>query len=89
MPNPLMNIFGGMMGGSGGMGNIFVQAVGAMMRGESPQDFLRGLANTEPKLRGLDLSDINATAQRVCQEHGVDPDKLTAEIKKTISSFAK
>ena len=90
MANPLMSIFGGMTGGSGGgIGNIFMQAVGAMLRGESPQDFMRGLANTEPKLRGLDLSDINATAQRVCQENGVDPDKLTAEIKKTISSFVK
>lgn len=89
MANPLMNIFGGMMGGSGGIGNVFMQAVGSMMRGESPQDFMRGLANTNPKLRGLDLSDINATAQRVCQEHGVDPDKLTEEIKKTISSFVK
>ena len=85
MANPLMSIFGG----SGGIGNIFMQAVGSMMRGESPQEFMRSLANTNPKLRGLDLSDINATAQRVCQEHGVDPGELTAEIKKTISSFVK
>lgn len=85
MANPLMNIFGG----GSGIGNIFMQAVGSMMRGESPQEFMRGLANTNPKLRGLDLSDINATAQRVCQEHGVDPGELTEEIKKTISSFVK
>ena len=48
-------LIGGMTGG-GGMGNIFMKAVGAMLRGESPQDFMRGLANTEPKLRGLDCS---------------------------------
>ena len=86
MANPLMSIFGG---AGGGMGNIFMQAVGSMMRGESPQDFMRSLANTNPKLRGMDFSDINATAQRVCRENGVDPDKLTEEIKKTISSFVK
>ena len=88
MANPLMSIFGGVMGGSGGgTGNILMQAVGSMMRGESPRDFLRNLANTNPKLQGLDLSDINATAQRVCQEKGIDPDKLTAEIKQFIAGI--
>ena len=88
MANSLMNLLGGMTGGSGG-NSILMQAIGAFMRGDSPKDFMRSLANTNPKLRGLDLSDINATAQRVCQEHGVDPDKLTEEIKKTIASFTK
>ena len=73
MGNPLMSIFGG--------GNLFMQAVGAMMRGESPQDFMRNLANTNPALRGVDLSDINGSAERICRERGVDPDKLTEQIK--------
>ena len=68
-----MSIFGG--------GNLFMQAVGAMMRGESPQDFMRNLANTNPALRGVDLNDINGSAERICRERGVDPDQLTAQIK--------
>ena len=68
-----MSIFGG--------GNLFMQAVGAMMRGESPQDFMRNLANTNPALRGVDLNDINGSAERICRERGVDPDKLTEQIK--------
>lgn len=84
MANPLMSIFGGLTGGAG---SIMIQAVGAFMRGESPQAFMQNLANTNPALRGLDLTDINATAQKVCKEHGVDPNKLTAEIKQTIAGI--
>jgi hypothetical protein len=77
-----MGIFGNMMGG--GNGNIFTQAVGAMMRGESPRDFMRQLASTNPALRGINLDDLNGEAQRICTEHGVDAGKLTAEIKQSI-----
>lgn len=78
MPNPLMNIFSGIAGGGG---NLFMQAVGAFMRGESPQEFMRNLANSRPELRGVDLNDINGSARKICQERGVDPDKLTEQIK--------
>ena len=30
---------------------------------------------------------INATAQKVCREHGVDAGKLTAEIQQKISTI--
>lgn len=83
MPNPLMQIFGG---GAGG-GNMLLQAFGAMMRGESPQAFLQNLANTNPQLRGLDLTDINATAQKVCRDHGVDPNQLAGEIKQKFDAM--
>ena len=79
MANPLMSIFGNLTGGNNG--GIFMQAVGCMMRGESPRDFMRKLAETRPELRGMNFDDINATAKRICQEHGVDADKLEAEIR--------
>ena len=78
MANSLMSFFGG------SNGNLFMQAVGAFMRGESPQVFLRNLAQTNPALRGIDLNDINGSARRVCQEHGVDADKLASEIKSKV-----
>jgi len=75
-----MNIFGG----AGGGNNLFMQAVGAMMRGESPQDFMRNLANTNPALRNIDLNDINGSAQKLCKERGIDANKLTEEIKQKV-----
>ena len=80
MANPLMSLFGG------GNGNLIMQAFGAMMRGESPQAFMQNLARTNPALRGLDLNDINGTAQRLCQERGIDADKLASEIKAKLPS---
>jgi hypothetical protein len=77
MANSLMSF----LGNFGGSSNIMMQAVGAFMRGDSPQAFLQNLARTNPNLRGLDLTDINATAQKVCSEHGVDANKLAADIK--------
>ena len=84
MANSLMNILSGIGGGNGGM---LMQAFGAMLRGESPQAFLQGLANTRPELRGLDLTDINAAAHKVCRDHGVDEQKLTAEIRQKFQSL--
>lgn len=83
MANPLMSIFGGMSGG----GNLLMQAVGAFMRGESPQAFMRSLASSRPELGGIDLSDLNGEAMRICRERGVDPNKLTEQIKATIANM--
>lgn len=79
MPNSLMNILGGL-----GNNNIMMQAIGAMMRGESPQTFMQNLARSNPQLQGLDLTNINATAEKVCRDHGVDPNKLTEQIKQSL-----
>lgn len=83
MANSLMSIFGNMMGGNG----LFMKAVGAMMRGESPADFMRSMANSNPELGGIDLSNLNGEAMRICKERGVDPNKLTEEIKATIANM--
>ena len=78
MANSLLSIFGG------GNNNIMLQAIGAAMRGESPQAFLQNLAATNPALRGVDLNDINGSAQRLCRERGIDPDKLANDIKQSL-----
>lgn len=80
MANSLMNFFTG-------NGNLFMKAVGAMMRGESPQEFMKGLAQANPSLGGIDLSNLNGEAARICKERGVDPNKLTEQIKATIMNM--
>ena len=84
MPNSLMSIFGGMGGGNGG---LFMKAVGAFIRGESPQDFMKSLAQSNPELGGINLADLNGEAARICKERGVDPAKLTEQIKQTIANM--
>lgn len=54
------------------MPSILMQALGAAMRGESPQAFMQQLAQQHPQLRQYDLSNLQSTAQQVCQQNGVD-----------------
>ena len=66
--------------------NIFsnkyvMQAIGAMMRGENPQTFMKNLANTNPQLQGLDLDNLEETARALCEKNNVDMNQLADQIK--------
>ena len=64
------------------LGNpMMMQAMGAMMRGESPQAFLKNLANTNPQLQGLDLDNLEGTAQALCQKNNVNMNELAEKIR--------
>ena len=66
--------------------NIFsnkyvMQAIGAMMRGENPQTFMKNLANTNPQLQGLDLDNLEETARSLCEKNNVDMNQLAEQIR--------
>ena len=75
--NPL-----GMLGNN----SMMLQAMGAMMRGESPSDFLKNLANTNPQLQGLDLDNLESTATALCQKNNVDMNQLADKIREFANS---
>ena len=68
-----------------GNNSMMMSALGAMMRGESPSDFLKKLANTNPQLQGLNLDDLEGTAKALCEKNNVDMNQLADKIK----DFAK
>lgn len=70
-------------------GNFMLQALGAMMRGDSPQAFLTSIAKNNPALQGLDFSDLKTTAQNLCNQKGVDMGQMTEKIKEFASSNIK
>jgi hypothetical protein len=70
----------------GGNGNVMLQAMGAMMRGESPRQFLSNLAQNNPQLKGLDFNNLEQTAKTVCDNNGVD---MNTKIKELKSNFFK
>lgn len=64
------------------MGNpMIMKAMGAMMRGESPQMFLKNLANTNPQLQGLDFDDLEGTAKSLCEKNNIDMNQLADQIR--------
>ena len=74
--NPLMML---------GNNNMMMQAMGAMMRGESPTAFIKKLAKTHPQLQGYDLDNLEATATALCQKNNIDMNELSDKIR----DFAK
>lgn len=78
--NPL-SMFGG--------NNMMMQALGAMMRGESPKDFLKNLANTNPQLQGLNLDDLEGTAKTLCEKNNIDMNELADKIQDFAKSNTK
>jgi hypothetical protein len=69
------------------MGNPMLrQAMGAMMRGESPQAFLKNLANTNPQLQGLNFDDLEGTAKTLCEKNNVNMNELADKIREFANS---
>lgn len=77
--NPLMML-------TGNNSNIMMQAMGAMMRGESPRTFIKNLANTNPQLQGLNLDDLEGTAKSLCEKNNVNMGELADKIKEFANS---
>ena len=75
--NSLLSMLGGMGGGNN---SILFQALGAAMRGESPQTFMKKLANTDPRLKKMNLDDLMGSAQQLAQERGVNLDDVAKQI---------
>lgn len=75
-----MNSILGMLGNN----NVMFQAMGAMMRGESPRQFLSNLAQTNPQLKNLNLDNLEQTAKEVCDKNGVDMNSKINELQSTI-----
>ena len=79
--NPILSLLG-----NNDATNMMMKAFGAMMRGESPTDFLKNLAKTEPKLRGLNLDDLEGTAKAECEKRNVDMNTLKSQIEEFANS---
>ena len=82
--NPIMNMFNG-SSNSGGS-NILMQAVGAALRGESPQAFMKRLANSHPQLKKMNLDDLYGSAQQLCNERGLSVEEVTKNVDNAIGA---
>ena len=72
--NPLRNLFGG-------SGNVMMQALAAMRRGEDPTAFLRRIAQSNPQLQGIDFNNLQGAAQDLCRKKNVNIDEAVGKIQ--------
>lgn len=64
-----------------GSNKYVMSAIGAMMRGESPKDFMTNLASKNPALQGLDFDNLEETARSICQQKNINMNELAEQIK--------
>lgn len=86
MENPILQM---LSGSQNPQSNIMMQAVGAMMRGETPQSFLQNLAKTMPELQGLDLSNPSKAAEKLYSDKGQDINAAKNNIVDRLGSFMR
>ena len=86
--NPLMQMLGQVAGGGQGKNAIFMQALGAMSRGESPESFLASLAKNDSRFQGIDFSNLEKAAHNLCQQKGVDENKALEQVKGDLQSIS-
>ena len=83
--NPVLSFLGGGKEGGGEFVGIMLKVVKAAASGENPTEFLKGLAKTRPELQGLDLDDLEATANLLAKKKG----KNINSLKKQAASLVK
>lgn len=84
MVNPILQMLNS---GNQQNNNVMMQAFGAMMRGESPQQFLQNLAKNDPRLQGFDLSNPEKAAEELYQKNGQDINAAKSSIFGKINQF--
>ena len=86
--NDLLSMIGG-MGGNSGVGgtSIFMQAIGAFLRGEDASSFMRNLAKKDPRLKKVNLDDLYGSAQKLAQENGKDINDLTKKVDEMAAPY--
>ena len=85
MSNPILQQI--IQNQQGQSSNVMMQAIGAMLRGESPQQFMQNLARTNPQLQGLDLSNLDKTAEELYRNKGEDYGSAKSSIRERIGQF--
>lgn len=83
--NPLLNMYSGNTSGM----PVLMQAIGAALRGESPQAFMKRLANSHPQLKKMNLDDLYGSAQQLCQEKGINADDIAKKIDSVVDPMIK
>lgn len=85
--NPMLALLGGAMNG-GGRNAIFAKALAAMASGKSAEEFMADLAKTDSRFQGIDVNNLESTANQLCQQKGVDKNVLTAEVQNELKGLS-
>lgn len=75
--NPLL----GMIAGGNG---VMKQAILAMMSGQSAEDFMANLSKTDSRFQGVDMGNLQKSAQQLCHQKGVDEQSMIQQVTQQV-----
>lgn len=93
--NPLMKLLDepGNNTGNGAKNNsedtriLIGRMIGAAMSGKSPENFLNTLAQTDSRFKGMDFTNLDKTAQEVCNKNNIDMSDAVKKVSGGIGNF--
>ena len=61
--------------------------IGAAMIGQAPEDFLNGLAQTDDRFKGMDFTNLEKTAKKMCGKKNMNLSDAVEKVKSGISKI--
>lgn len=80
-----MNPLKSLINHNNGNANFLRKIMGAMLSGQSPEDFLRSQAGNFPQLKGIDFSDLEGSARKIANDQGKDINDVIDKAKGLIN----
>lgn len=65
---------------------VFMQALNAAKRGESPEEFIKNLAQQDPRFKDIDLNNLEQSAYQLCKQRGLDPELAKTQVESLVNS---
>lgn len=92
MGNPIMSLLTGNsqnnQNGSMSVQDIVFSAMGAMARGESPQEFLMKVQQQHPnELAGIDPNNLEEAGTQLCEAKGIDKNQAINKAQSIMGMF--
>lgn len=89
-----MNPLFGLLNGSGNTNSnsngampLIRRMIGAAMSGQSPEQFLNGLAQSDERFKGMDFSNLEKTAKEVCGKKNIDLNDAVNKVSNGIKNL--
>lgn len=89
--NPLMQFLGGgtVQSGTGNAKQIIAKMIAAAATGQTPEQFMSNLAQENPAFKGMDFSNLESTAEKLCGKKNISLNDAVSKVKNGISNLKR
>jgi hypothetical protein len=87
--NPLMQLIGGgtAQNGTGNAKQIIAKMIAAAATGQTPEQFMSNLAQENPAFKGMDFSNLESTAEKLCGKKNININDAVSKVKDGIGKL--